>query len=100
MKKLNQKGFTLIEMMIVLIVVSVLTLLVIPNASDYITKANTEGCAAYKSSLTSQAIGTNLTGKAMPTKLTDEELSNLSNLCGSGNYGINSEGQITNTPSK
>ena len=43
MKKLinkNQKGFTLIEMMIVMVIISVLVILVIPNASDVLSKAN------------------------------------------------------------
>ncbi|MDB8551201.1 competence type IV pilus major pilin ComGC [Turicibacter sanguinis] len=98
MKKLNQKGFTLIEMMIVLIVVSVLTLLILPNASTYITKANTEGCAAYKSSLTSQAIATQLTHGSIPGSLTPEQTNNLVKVCGPGTYGINSNGEISHTP--
>ena len=41
MKKLinkNQKGFTLIEMMIVMVIISVLVILVIPKASDVLQK--------------------------------------------------------------
>lgn len=60
MKKLNQKGFTLIEMMIVLIVISVLTLLVLPNASKYINKANEEGCEAYQASIEAQNVASQL----------------------------------------
>lgn len=63
MKKLNQKGFTLIEMMIVLIVISILTLLVLPNAASYISKANDEGCAAYKASVASQNEANKLIGR-------------------------------------
>lgn len=63
MKKLNQKGFTLIEMMIVLIVVSILTLLIIPNAAKYITKANEDGCAAYKASVAAQNTANSLIGE-------------------------------------
>ncbi len=62
MKKLNQKGFTLIEMMIVLIVISILTLLVLPNAASYISEANKEGCAAYKASVASQNEANKLIG--------------------------------------
>ena len=63
MKKLNQKGFTLIEMMIVLIVVSILTLLIIPNATKYITKANEDGCVAYKASIVAQNTANSFIGE-------------------------------------
>lgn len=98
MKKLNQKGFTLIEMMIVLIVVSVLTLLVIPNASDYITKANTEGCAAYKSSLTAQANAHRLTNGSYPENLDsiiEGATDNLNKICVSEKFNYdNTTGQV------
>ena len=79
MKKLNQKGFTLIEMMIVLIVISVLTLLVLPNASKYITKANEEGCEAYKASIEAQNTANQLVGDG-PVTANPEQLARL---CGS-----------------
>lgn len=81
MKKLNQKGFTLIEMMIVLIVVSILTLLIIPNAASYITKANEEGCAAYKASVAAQNTANSLIG--ITGDVTDS--ATMIRLCGTNN---------------
>lgn len=59
--KLNNKGFTLIEMMLVLLVISVLVFLVIPNASAYITKANTTGCEALEQSVESAQTANSIT---------------------------------------
>ena len=59
MKKLinkNQKGFTLIEMMIVMVIISVLVILVIPNASDVLSKANNTGCDALKTSIEADSL--------------------------------------------
>jgi len=36
----NNKGFTLVEMLIVMVIISVLVLLVIPNAGDIINSAD------------------------------------------------------------
>ena len=52
MKKLinkNQKGFTLIEMLIVMIIVGILVVLAFPQASAALTKANETGCEAFQS---------------------------------------------------
>ncbi|MCU7200790.1 prepilin-type N-terminal cleavage/methylation domain-containing protein [Turicibacter sanguinis] len=81
--------FTLIEMMIVLIVVSILTLLIIPNAAKYITKANEDGCVAYKNSLTSQAVAIKLTNGAYPETVDSIDSSatnNLTKICGTTNF--------------
>ncbi|MGL4372617.1 MAG: prepilin-type N-terminal cleavage/methylation domain-containing protein [Turicibacter sp.] len=59
--KLNTKGFTLIEMMLVLLVISVLVFLVIPNASKYIKKANTTGCSALTQSVESAQTANKIT---------------------------------------
>lgn len=77
MKKLNQRGFTLIEMMIVLIVVSILTLLVLPNAAGYISKANNEGCRAYKASIASQ----NEANKLIDEETVAEDAAIIARLC-------------------
>lgn len=67
MKKLNQKGFTLIEMMIVLVIVSILTLFIIPNAAAYISKANTQGCESYEKSLDAQQAAAEFLGDDFET---------------------------------
>ncbi|WP_210365916.1 competence type IV pilus major pilin ComGC [Bacillus sp. REN3] len=43
----NQKGFTLIEMMIVLLVISVLLIITVPNISKHSSNINSKGCSAY-----------------------------------------------------
>lgn len=43
----NEKGFTLVEMMIVMLVISVLLIVTIPNVAKHNTNINTKGCDAY-----------------------------------------------------
>ena len=43
----NEKGFTLIEMMIVLLIISVLILIAIPNVTKHSKSIDAKGCAAY-----------------------------------------------------
>lgn len=42
----NQKGFTLIEMLIVLMIISVLIILIIPNLGEKSETVNQKGCEA------------------------------------------------------
>lgn len=42
----NQKGFTLIEMLIVLMIISVLIILMVPNLSDKSKEVYDKGCSA------------------------------------------------------
>ncbi|AOV07845.1 competence type IV pilus major pilin ComGC [Sporosarcina ureilytica] len=46
-KALNQRGFSLIEMMIVLLIISVLILIAIPNVTKHSQKIDEKGCDAY-----------------------------------------------------
>lgn len=43
----NEKGFTLIEMMIVLLIISVLVLIAIPNVTKHASTIDKKGCEAY-----------------------------------------------------
>lgn len=43
----NEKGFTLIEMMIVLLVISVLLIVMVPNVAGHNSTINDKGCKAY-----------------------------------------------------
>ena len=58
----NEKGFTLVEMLIVLAVISILVLLVIPNALTILGTANEQGCEALISSDAAIQIANDLTG--------------------------------------
>jgi len=64
MKKIlkNEKGFTLVEMLIVLAVISVLVLLIIPNAITILSTANEQGCEALYISSDALQIANELTG--------------------------------------
>ena len=44
---LNNKGFTLIEMLIVLLIISVLILVTIPNVTKHFATIDKKGCDAY-----------------------------------------------------
>ncbi|NLH63502.1 MAG: prepilin-type N-terminal cleavage/methylation domain-containing protein [Erysipelotrichaceae bacterium] len=48
MKRQNQKGFTLLEMTIVIIIISVLFLLTVPNIQKTLTIVNNKGCKAIE----------------------------------------------------
>ncbi|MEX3710888.1 competence type IV pilus major pilin ComGC [Cytobacillus horneckiae] len=47
MKKKKEDGFTLIEMMIVLLVISVLLIITIPNITKNNSEINNKGCQAF-----------------------------------------------------
>lgn len=51
----NEHGFTLIEMLIVLMVISVLIILIVPNLSDRSQNVNDTGCDALIALVQSQA---------------------------------------------
>lgn len=53
-KKKKYSGFTLIEMLIVLLVIAVLVLLFVPNIAGKSDKINTEGEEAFKQVVTTQ----------------------------------------------
>ncbi|MDN4609027.1 competence type IV pilus major pilin ComGC [Sporosarcina highlanderae] len=43
----GEKGFTLIEMMIVLLIISLLVLIALPNVTKHAEKIDEKGCDAY-----------------------------------------------------
>lgn len=54
MKKLNKKGFTLIELIVVIAILAILAAILIPSITGYITKANDARDKANCRSLYSQ----------------------------------------------
>ncbi|MFA9559401.1 competence type IV pilus major pilin ComGC [Evansella sp. AB-rgal1] len=52
----NESGFTLIEMMIVLVIISTLLLIAVPNLSKNQDLANNKGCEATKDLIRAQLI--------------------------------------------
>jgi|SRR5699024_5825611 len=50
----NERGFTLIEMLVVLLIISMILLIVIPNVTKHSSTINDKGCEALKSMLATQ----------------------------------------------
>ncbi|WP_369385686.1 competence type IV pilus major pilin ComGC [Mesobacillus boroniphilus] len=63
----NQKGFTLIEMMIVLLVITVLLIITVPNISSHSSNINTKGCEAYMKMVEAQVQAYKIDKKVIPT---------------------------------
>ncbi|WP_102263571.1 competence type IV pilus major pilin ComGC [Mesobacillus jeotgali] len=63
----NQKGFTLIEMMIVLLVISVLLIITVPNISSHSSNINTKGCEAYMKMVEAQVQAYKIDKNKTPT---------------------------------
>lgn len=51
----NEKGFTLIEMLVVLLIITVLILLIVPNIGNKTSDMHDDGCDALKITVQSQA---------------------------------------------
>ncbi|MEH7124513.1 competence type IV pilus major pilin ComGC [Bacillus sp. JJ1773] len=67
MKKEN--GFTLIEMMIVLLVISVLLIITIPNITKHNSKINSKGCEAFVKMVQAQAQAYEIEKKSPPADI-------------------------------
>ncbi|WLR56361.1 competence type IV pilus major pilin ComGC [Mesobacillus subterraneus] len=63
----NQKGFTLIEMMIVLFVISVLLIITVPNISSHSSNINKKGCEAYMKMVEAQVQAYKIDKNGTPT---------------------------------
>ncbi len=50
----NERGFTLVEMLIVLLIISILILVTIPNVTKHFTSIDNKGCDAYVQMLQGQ----------------------------------------------
>lgn len=68
MKKLkNQKGFTLIEMLIVMLIITVLIAIAIPNVSKQTSAVDEKGCKAFVQMVQGQVESYRMDEKAIPT---------------------------------
>ena len=79
LKKIScQKGFTLIEMMVVLLIISVLILIAIPNVTKHSATIDDKGCEAYVKMVQGQVEAYRIDVKAIPTltDLTDNDYLN------------------------
>ncbi|TFB23813.1 prepilin-type N-terminal cleavage/methylation domain-containing protein [Filobacillus milosensis] len=69
----NQKGFTLIEMLIVLLIISVLLIITIPNVVKYNTLVEDKGCEAFEDMVQSEVQLYKIEKGVYPTTITDIE---------------------------
>ncbi|MBS4191276.1 prepilin-type N-terminal cleavage/methylation domain-containing protein [Bacillus sp. FJAT-49705] len=65
----NTKGFTLIEMLIVLLVISVLLIITIPNITKHNSKINSTGCEAFVKMVQAQVQAYEIEHKKPPASI-------------------------------
>lgn len=72
MRKITcQKGFTLIEMMVVLLIISVLILIAIPNVTKHSATIDEKGCQAYVKMVQGQVEAYRIDLKDVPLDIND-----------------------------
>lgn len=69
MKKKKEDGFTLIEMMIVLLVISVLLIITIPNITKNNSEINNKGCQAFIKMVQGQVQAYEIANNKLPVSL-------------------------------
>lgn len=62
----NQKGFTLIEMLIVMLIITVLIAIAIPNVSKQTSSVDEKGCKAFVQMVQGQVEAYRMDEKAVP----------------------------------
>lgn len=63
----NEKGFTLVEMLIVLLIISVLIVITIPNVSKHFASIDDKGCKAFVSMVQGQVEAYKIDHMTFPT---------------------------------
>jgi len=97
--KNNEKGFTLIEMMIVMLVISVLLIITIPNVTKHNSNINNKGCDAYVKMVQAQVQAYEMDKNKVPTLAelkAEGYLKDDAKGCPNGNtIEIDSKGNVT-----
>ncbi|MEW9500409.1 competence type IV pilus major pilin ComGC [Jeotgalibacillus marinus] len=70
----NNRAFTLIEMVIVLLVISILLVVSLPNISKQSSEINSKGCQAFQQMVQAQVESYRMSMKSVPESM--EELQN------------------------
>ncbi|MGM7721141.1 competence type IV pilus major pilin ComGC [Metabacillus sp. Hm71] len=94
----NQKGFTLIEMLIVLLVISVLLLITIPNVTKHNSSIQEKGCEGLINMVQAQVTAYEIENNATPTvdQLVDAGYLRESPKCPNGSsVTISANGEVT-----
>ncbi len=66
---MNKKGFTLLEMLLVMFIITVLLLLTIPNITGHKNKVEETGCESYADVVQTQVSAYELIEGRLPTSL-------------------------------
>ncbi|RDI41162.1 competence type IV pilus major pilin ComGC [Falsibacillus pallidus] len=100
----NEKGFTLVEMMIVLLIISILLFITIPNITKHTASINDKGCKAFVNMVQGQVEAYYMENKSYPA--TVEELQGAGYLrenetsCANGDeVSIGADGTVSTTGS-
>lgn len=83
----NERGFTLIEMLVVLLIISVLILVTIPNVTKHFATVDDKGCSAYMKMVQGQVEAYKIETKEYPSiqQLVDNDyLQNDNQTCPNG----------------
>lgn len=95
----KQSGFTLVEMLIVLMIISMLILLIVPHVSKKSANIHDKGCDALVELVQAQVIAYELDNKSKPNSLDELEgnyIEEKHRTCGNGNTIVmNSEGVVS-----
>jgi competence protein ComGC len=100
----NQKGFTLIEMMIVLMIISVLLIITVPNVTKHNASINDKGCDAYIKMVQAQVQAYQMDNQEIPTDIqeliAEGYLKSNKSACGKGTVlTILPTGEVTKSDS-
>ncbi|KIL45979.1 competence type IV pilus major pilin ComGC [Jeotgalibacillus campisalis] len=96
----NNRGFTLIEMVIVLLVISILLVVSLPNISSQSSSINGKGCQAFQQMVQAQVESYRLTNNSLPASIAalqaDGYLREDETACPDGRtLSIESDGEVT-----
>ncbi|MFG6114354.1 competence type IV pilus major pilin ComGC [Halobacillus sp. MO56] len=97
----NEKGFTLIEMLVVLLIISVLLIITIPNIAENNQMVREKGCEALVKLAEAQVQAYYINEGEMPTLISDLETNGYitQTTCPNGEtLTLTSEGKVTSTP--
>lgn len=72
-KYLHEKGFTLIEMLIVLLVISILLIITIPNITKHQSTIHSKGCEAFVKMVQSQVQAYEIDNTKLPASINELE---------------------------
>jgi prepilin-type N-terminal cleavage/methylation domain-containing protein len=96
----NERGFTLIEMLIVLLVISILLIITIPNVMKHQSGIQTKGCEAFVKMVQSQVQAYDIDYNKLPadtTELKDQGYLTQTTCPNGDTVNIDSTGMVTSS---